>query len=185
MLATQVRGFLHHRVLSVPQIQHRYTDHKHMNPLASSSTDRCQSACLSGKYKDETEANECITLGQSSNRRSFLSNSVIASSAFALASLNPQTSLASEEDGKFSLYTDASCGFQMKVPSGWEKSEQSLPDRRKIVLYIDPNGSSTDGKDEKNLIFIAYTPIRDDFTSLSSFGSVDQVRARMSISYLF
>ena len=44
----------------------------------------------------------------------------------------------------------------------------ALSDRRAIVIYTDPNESSTS-------IFIAYTPIRDDYTSLSSFGSVDQV----------
>jgi len=39
------------------------------------------------------------------------------------------------------------------------------------VFFIDPKS----GAEDKNLIFVAYTPIRDDFTSLASFGSVDQI----------
>jgi len=70
-----------------------------------------------------------------------------------------------------SVYTDKACAFQFKVPTSWEKSEQTLPDRRRIVFFVDPNS----GVNDKNLIFIAYTPVRDDFTSLSSFGTVDQV----------
>jgi len=44
------------------------------------------------------------------------------------------------------------------------------------VFFIDPNS----GAEDKNLIFVAYTPIRDDFTSLASFGSVDAI-AQMTI----
>ena len=66
-------------------------------------------------------------------------------------------------------YQDPECNFQMMVPADWDKSVQTLPDRRKIVLYIKPNS------DKKTLLFFAYTPIRDDFTSLGSFGSVDEV----------
>lgn len=39
------------------------------------------------------------------------------------------------------------------------------------MFFIDPKS----GAEDKNLIFVAYTPIRDDFTSLASFGSVDQI----------
>jgi hypothetical protein len=35
----------------------------------------------------------------------------------------------------------------------------------------------------KSLLFFAFTPVRDDFTSLSSFGSVDQVRATSNIAF--
>mmetsp|Transcript_23247 Transcript_23247/g.32473 ORF Transcript_23247/g.32473 Transcript_23247/m.32473 type:complete len:239 (-) Transcript_23247:123-839(-) len=78
-----------------------------------------------------------------------------------------KASFAAEET--LAKYEDKDCGFQINLPTGWEKSEQSLPDRRKIVLYIEPDS------DKKTLAFIAYTPIRDDFTSLSSFGSVENV----------
>ncbi|GMH70559.1 hypothetical protein TL16_g05439 [Triparma laevis f. inornata] len=43
-----------------------------------------------------------------------------------------------------------------------------LADRRVLELFVDPSSSDTS-------MFVAYTPVRDDFTSLSSFGSLDQV----------
>ena len=52
----------------------------------------------------------------------------------------------------------------INVPSEWVKTEQTLPDRRKIILYFKPESN------QKTLMFIAYTPTRDDFTSLGSFG---------------
>jgi hypothetical protein len=57
------------------------------------------------------------------------------------------------------------------VPSDWTKSEQTLPDRRTILLWSDPVDVTT-------FVFIAFTAVRDDYTSLSSFGSVDQVAAQ-------
>jgi hypothetical protein len=66
-------------------------------------------------------------------------------------------------------YQDTNCKFTINLPSDWPQSTQTLPDRRRIILYIKPDS------DQKTLIFLAYTPVRDDFTSLSSFGSVDQV----------
>lgn len=99
------------------------------------------------------------------DRRKFLS----LIPAALVATSSPLPVFASDE--KFSQYQDASIGFQIKTPAGWQKSEQSLPDRRKIVLFVENDG---DGKD-KDLMFIAYTPVRDDFTGLGSFGSVEQV----------
>ncbi len=61
-------------------------------------------------------------------------------------------------------YEDTNCKFKIDVPSEWVKTEQTLPDRRKIVLYFKPESN------QKTLMFIAYTPTRDDFTSLGSFG---------------
>jgi hypothetical protein len=72
---------------------------------------------------------------------------------------------------RLQTFTDVTHGFSIKVPSEWIQSEQTLPDRRKLQMWMDPNDSTT-------LLFIAYTPVRDDFTSLSSFGSVDDVAAR-------
>lgn len=76
---------------------------------------------------------------------------------------------AAEGPLKLSTFEDTDYGFKMSVPANWEKSEQTLPDRRKIVIFMDPTS------DKKTLLFLAYTPVRDDFTQLSSFGSVDQV----------
>lgn len=66
-------------------------------------------------------------------------------------------------------FEDKNCKFSIDLPSEWIKTEQSLPDRRKIILCIKPDSN------QKTLFFIAFTPTRDDFTSLGSFGSVDQV----------
>jgi len=69
------------------------------------------------------------------------------------------------------VLNDVKHGFRMNVPSQWTKQTQELPDRRCIVIWTDPN-------DPKTALFIAYTPVRDDFTSLSSFGSVDVVASQ-------
>ena len=85
---------------------------------------------------------------------------------------NSAKALAADDSRLLTDYGDPDFKFSFKVPTGWEKSIQSLPDRRKIVLYIKP------GSDQKTLVFIAYTPVRSDFTSLGSFGSVDEVSRR-------
>lgn len=73
-------------------------------------------------------------------------------------------------NNKLTLFEDTKHGFSMQVPSEWSYSEQNMPypDRRTIKFWTDPTDSNT-------FLFIAYTPLRDDFTSLGSFGSVDQV----------
>ena len=68
-------------------------------------------------------------------------------------------------------WDDRVAGFTLQVPSSWTPSEQTLSDRRTLKLWMDPTDSQT-------FLFIAYTPVRDDFTSLGSFGSVDQVAAQ-------
>jgi hypothetical protein len=99
------------------------------------------------------------------SRRNWLSSSV-AAVASSLLLVNPSRANAADN---LVEYKNTECKFSIKVPSGWENSIQELPDRRKIVLYIDPTSN------QKTLLFVAYTPVRDDFTSLGSFGSVDQV----------
>ena len=95
-------------------------------------------------------------------RRSLLQGAVLSTIL-----CTPQVSLgASISDG---IYRDDLFKFQFKVPEGWTESTQELPDRRKIVLF---------SKDSTPIMFVAYTPIRDDFTSLGSFGSVDQVASQ-------
>ena len=110
------------------------------------------------------------------DRRSFLSNIITGTAVVAniplIVSSNPYIANAEEVNDKFTSFKDPNVGFQVQVPSGWTKSEQMLSDRRKIVLFI--NGDQAE-KASEDLIFVAYTPVRDDFTSLASFGSVDQV----------
>mmetsp|Transcript_14403 Transcript_14403/g.29813 ORF Transcript_14403/g.29813 Transcript_14403/m.29813 type:complete len:223 (+) Transcript_14403:97-765(+) len=99
-------------------------------------------------------------------RRGFASSvaSVVAGSSALL--IDPYVSRA---EVPLATYEDTNCKFKINVPSEWVMTEQTLPDRRKIVLYFKPESN------QKTLMFIAYTPARDDFTSLGSFGSVDEV----------
>ena len=106
----------------------------------------------------KTSPNDVVTTG----RREFLSTSaLVATSAWA-----PKSAWAADA---LTEYQDADCKFSIQIPSDWEKTVQRLPDRRKIVLYFKP------GTDRKTFMFVAYTPVRSDFTSLGSFGSVDEV----------
>ena len=102
------------------------------------------------------------------SRRNLLASAAIASSTFWIG---PAKSLAADN---LMEYKDDGCKFSLKVPSDWDQTVQELPfpDRRKIVLFIKPNSN------QKTLLFVAYTPVRDDFTSLGSFGSIDQVSKR-------
>lgn len=169
----KVHGFLNHQTFAIRPLQ---TISSQGNKVTTS-----RNSLPSNKHDSDNEVTESSTSSYHSSlasRRSFFqtatNNAELAASSIGLSFIYPQTSAAVEESDKLNLYTDKTCGFQMKIPSSWEKSEQTLPDRRKIVLYID-GSSSGDGNDDKNVIFIAYTPVRDDFTSLSSFGSVDEV----------
>jgi len=112
------------------------------------------------------------------NRRSFMSSSFFAATIGTSSFMTPALAKADDSDSMLESYQDKDCGFKVSVPKTWEKSVQELSDRRKIVFFVDPTTKSS--PQDKNLIFIAYTPIRDDFTNLSSFGSVDQV-AQMTI----
>ena len=97
------------------------------------------------------------------SRRGFASvASVVAGSSTLL--INPYVTKAQGDATPLIPYEDNNCKFSINVPSEWVKTEQSLPDRRKIVLYFKPESN------QKTLMFIAYTPTRDDFTSLGSFG---------------
>ena len=101
-------------------------------------------------------------------RRSWFVKTAAIATAASLPLIVPIPALAAE---KFETYQNDVLGFQISIPAGWEKVVQQLPDRRSITLFIDP----TLGED-KPLMFIAKTPIQPDYTSLASFGSVDQVR---------
>lgn len=110
-------------------------------------------------------------------RRGFFTKSIASSSAAALATSSvffPFNSVANSVEPSSTLqpYEDSDFGFSLLVPSTWERSEQKLSGRRKAIFLTDKpnNGNNID-----TLLIIAYTPLRDDFTSLSSFGSVDEV----------
>ena len=132
-------------------------------------------------------ATAITTTTTTESRRAFFS-SIIGSTALIplVVSSNPSITNAAEEtkttiNEKLSTFKDPSVGFQLQVPTKWQKSEQTLQDRRKILLFVN-NGDGDDDDESKkvqkgleDLIFVAYTPVRDDFTSLGSFGTVDQV----------
>ena len=98
------------------------------------------------------------------SRRGFASSvaSVVAGSSTLL--IDPSLTNAQGDAVPLDSYKDNNCKFSISVPSEWVKTEQTLPDRRKIILYFKPESN------QKTLMFIAYTPTRDDFTSLGSFG---------------
>ena len=115
----------------------------------------------SGSHRESVKHADDVSL----TRRSWFdyTAATLVSSAVFL----PIPALAAD---KFETYQNEGLGFKISVPASWEKSVQQLPDRRSLTLFIDP----TSGED-KTLMFIAKTPIQPDFTSLGSFGSVDQV----------
>lgn len=105
------------------------------------------------------------------SRRNFLGKATAAALATSASVFLP-TQPAHAAGIDLDTIEDPSNGFKISVPKTWTKSSQSLPDRRKIDLYVD---ESTPASEDKTLMFLAYTPVRDDFTSLGSFGSVEEV----------
>jgi len=105
------------------------------------------------------------------NRRQWLASTTGA--AFAgLAGVTAATPpAAAAGTAELKIFNDPTHGFSIQLPSAWPMTEQELFDRRKLLVWTDPNDAAT-------AVFIAYTPVRDDFTSLNSFGSVDQVAAQ-------
>lgn len=65
-------------------------------------------------------------------------------------------------------YTDERYGVSIGLPDGWTAVPNQLGDGRRLVLATDPNDESTN-------VFIAFTPIRPDYSSLGSFGTIDYV----------
>lgn len=125
--------------------------------------------------------NNAIETTEAHDRRSFISTIVgdtikTAASASILTDILTANPLIANANDKLSLFQDTNVGFQFQIPTNWKRSEQSLPDRRRLVLFVNDDGEAEKGLED--LIFIAYTPVRDDFTSLSSFGSVEQVCER-------
>ena len=126
----------------------------------------------------EIATSECALLHRddTTSRRYWLktiSTSAIATtgSLFTFSTVTvPPAFAATSSSSSYQTYIDSKYGFSIDIPSNWSKMSDvtALSDRRSIVVYTDPNDPSTS-------ILIVYTPIRDDYTSLSSFGSVDQV----------
>jgi PsbP len=105
-----------------------------------------------------------------STRRGWLSTSTTAVTVAAVIGLSSPSSAAAASTA-FTTFNDAVHGFSIQVPSSWPQIQETLMDRRTILVWTDPTDTATS-------LFIAYTPVRDDYTSLGSFGSVDQVAAQ-------
>jgi hypothetical protein len=105
-------------------------------------------------------------------RRDFIVPLLSAASSVCILPLAAEASNVSPSD--LTPYQDQNCRFEFLVPSSWKQKELQLPDRRKIILFTVDNEENIPEK-EKTLMFIAYTPVRDDYTSLSAFGTVEQV----------
>jgi len=70
-----------------------------------------------------------------------------------------------------STYKDPLYNVSFDYPTSWVLTTQNLSDRRTLLLFVSP-------EDPDSNVFLAYTPMRDDFTSLGSFGSVEEVGLR-------
>eukprot|EP00986_Skeletonema_menzelii_P006204 scaffold2340_cov139-Skeletonema_menzelii.AAC.9 len=107
-----------------------------------------------------------------SSRRNVLTQSIAAAGATAMF---PLVSAAEDSSTiKLEPYVDSDYNFKLSVPSSFTSTQQKLSGRRKAVFFTNENSKDSSGNID-TLGFIAYTPMRDDFTSLSSFGSVDEV----------
>lgn len=140
-------------------------DSFHLHKPATAANRQVRFPCF-GVDAQEGGTNHKIVM----SRNEFLGGTI--SSAVSLLVVNAELVHASTEGtGAVRTFNDPTHGFSIQVPSNWVESSRILPDRRKIQLWTNPT-------DPRVLLFVAYTPIRDDFTSISSFGSVEQVAAQ-------
>eukprot|EP00752_Nemacystus_decipiens_P004213 g3850.t1 len=95
------------------------------------------------------------------SRLDFIRGAGAAVTVVAGAVLSPKASNAE-------VFTDDVLGFKMDVPDGWERNDAEISGRRKLIVYTSPKNPGTNA-------FVAYTPARGDFTTLGSFGTLDEV----------
>jgi len=65
-------------------------------------------------------------------------------------------------------YTDDRYSVSFGLPKGFVAQKQELPDGRRLITATDQGDTDTN-------VFIAFTPIRPDYSSLGSFGTIDYV----------
>lgn len=122
-------------------------------------------------YSVPKTSTSTATSSTTSSRRQWLTSATAVVAAPVLAFGLPLTETIAHAAAGTELFNDPQHGFSLSIPSSWTKTVQELADRRCIMVWTDP-------QDPKTALFIAYTPVRDDFTSLSSFGAVDTVAAQ-------
>ena len=86
----------------------------------------------------------------------------------SLAVLSGQASAVDKPGAELQLHKDREYGDNFLVPSGWAASENELSGGRKLVAFADPGDSDSN-------IFILWTPLAADYTSLGSFGNINYV----------
>jgi len=108
-------------------------------------------------------------------RRSFCARSLATTIAGASLFSSISLARAAGESTPLTPYDDSEYGFRLQFPSSWENTEQTLSGRRKGVFFTDPASKDAATGAIETFGVIAYTQVRDDFTSIASFGSVDEV----------
>jgi hypothetical protein len=138
---------------------------------------------LSSSPPPTTKLDHHNDIVEMSTRRSFFSRSLLVATTVSTATttlLNPSITHAANtntnnNDDISKLFEDINYGFRITIPSSWERSEQTLSGRRKAIFFTDPTSKNPETGTIETLGYVAYTSVRDDFTNLSSFGSVDEV----------
>ena len=51
-----------------------------------------------------------------------------------------------------------------KTPEGWERADAQISGRRKVIVYVSSENPAANA-------FVAYTPVRGDFTALGKIGA--------------
>jgi hypothetical protein len=137
--------------------------------------------------ENDAVADASAAVAAATTRRSFVARSLSSSSAILLATATatarPPVVRAAEESSSAAAatvpppdtYDDADYGFRLSIPPSWDRTEQTLSGRRRAVFFTDPTSKDADSGIIETLGYVAYTPVRDDFVSLASFGSVDEV----------
>lgn len=139
-------------------------------PSSSSSSSTTTSCCMRMNQNDRH--NDCLYDDiDNDNENRFNRRSLLRTLPMIMIPIITATSstIANAATSKDVSYNDDQYKFSVSnIPSSWVMNEQTLSDRRRIIFYNHPEDPSTG-------LFIAYTPIRDDFTSIYSMGNVDQV----------
>jgi len=108
-------------------------------------------------------------------RRSALEGVVASSAAAVLLPLSQPAFAAERNTVRVAFNPDPSGNMSssasFEVPADWQASDTRAVSSggRRLVVYADPTNSDTN-------VFLLITPIRGDYTSLGSFGSLDSVQ---------
>lgn len=97
---------------------------------------------------------------------------VVGGSGVLLAGIaSPAQRAAAAADTATHSYVDSDYGFTIDVPKDWVEGTPAggLSSRRKIVVWSSPDVQSGANA------FVAYTPVRADYTSFGAMGGLDEI----------